>query len=110
MQKLIIGAALALSLTFAATASAGSFDTFHDRERRRSVRLEGHWSVRPGSRETSMATRSSGSRTPSPPAAIADMPYSAHGSRPAGEQADNNVLTNEFTFKAVTADRSRVLP
>ena len=102
MQKLIIGAALALSLTFAATASAGSFDAFHtgsvndqfgwkatgpyDQE---VASVDGHQKLRISNAVTS--------------GSFADMPYSAPV-EPAGEQADNNVLTNEFTFKAVTAD------
>lgn len=103
MQKLIIGAALALSLTFAATASAGSFDAFqtgsvndqlgwkatgpYDQE---VASVDGHQKLRISNAVTS--------------GSFADMPYSAPVD-PAGEQAANNVLTNEFTFKTVTPDR-----
>jgi len=102
MQKLIMGAALALSLTFAATASAGSFDTFstgsvndqfgwkatgpYDQE---VASVDGHQKLRISNAVTS--------------GSFADMPYSAPVD-PAGEKADNNVLTNEFTFKTVTAN------
>ncbi len=103
MQKLIIGAALALSLTFAATASADSFDTFHtgsvndqfgwkatgpyDQE---VANVDGHNKLRISNAVTS--------------GSFADMPYSAPVD-PAGENADHNVLTNEFTFKTATQDR-----
>lgn len=92
MQKLIIGSALALSLAFTATASADSFDTFritgpYDQE---VASFDGHQTLRVSNAVTS--------------GSFADMPYSAPVD-PAGEKADHNVLTNEFTFKTMTQDR-----
>ena len=90
MQKLILGAALALSLAFAATASAGQLrclpagrlnDQFgwkatgpYDQE---VASVDGHQKLRISNAVTS--------------GSFADMPYSAPVD-PAGEQAANNVL------------------
>jgi hypothetical protein len=103
MQKLVIGAALALSLAFAGTASADNFDAFnpgsvdnqfgwkatgpYDQE---VLSVGGHQKLRISNAVTS--------------GSFADMPYSAPVD-PAGENADHNVLTNAFTFKTVTQDR-----
>jgi hypothetical protein len=103
MQKIIIGAALALSLTLAGTASADSFDTFqpgsvndqfgwkatgpYDQE---VASVDGHQKLRISNAVTS--------------GSFADMPYSAPVAA-AGENAANNVLTNEFTVKTATQDR-----
>jgi hypothetical protein len=100
MQKLIIGSALALSLAFAAAASADSFDTFHTG----SVDGQFGWKAT-GSYDQEVATvdghkklRISNADTSG---SFADMPYSAPVA-PAGENVDHNVLTNEFTFKTAT--------
>jgi hypothetical protein len=101
MHKLIMGAALALSLTFAAAASADSFDTFdtgsvdgqfgwkatgpYDQQ---VVNVEGDKKLRISNAVTS--------------GSFADMPYSAPVEKPAGENADRNVLTNQFTFESAT--------
>jgi hypothetical protein len=101
MQKLIIGAALALSLTVVGTASADTFDTFdtgsvngqfgwkatgpYDQE---VVNIEGDKKLRISNAVTS--------------GSFGDMPYSAPVEKAAGENADNNVLTNEFTFASAT--------
>ena len=95
-----MGTVLALSLIFAATASADSFDAFqpgsvdgqfgwkatgpYDQE---VVNIEGQKQLRISNAVTS--------------GSFADMPYSAPTEK-AGENADHNVLTNEFTFQSAT--------
>ena len=107
MQKIIIGAALALSLTFAATASADSFDTFHpgsvndqfgwkatgpyDQEV-----VNVRWRQQAPDLERRHVRQLRGHAVPAPVV------------RPA--RGRHNVLTNEFTFKTATRIDSPVLP
>lgn len=103
MQKLIMGAALALSLTFAATASADSFDTFHTGSVNGQFgwKATGPYDQEVVSVEGDKKLRISNAVTSG---SFADMPYSAPVQKAAGENAGNNVLTNEFTFRSATPD------
>ena len=104
MRKLMTaGTALALSLAFAGTASADTNTTTFDGFADGSVNGQGGWTARatfdqavegvPGGK----ALRISNAVTAS---SFADMPFSAPVANAAGENEANNVLVNEFTFKA----------
>ncbi len=102
MRKLIMGAAVALPLAFAGTAQADtvttSFDSFTDG----TVNNQGGWTAGAYDQAvvpfgTGKALRISNAITDG---SFAFMPYSTPVIHAAGENEGNNVLTNEFTFKA----------
>ena len=106
MRKLVMGSALALSLTFTGTAQADTVTTTFDgleRKRQRTGRLEADWS-----KYDQAVLDVSGGKALRISNAVTDggfagMPYSAPVTDAAGENEANNVLVNEFTVDAPDA-------
>ncbi len=104
MRKLMTaGTALALSLAFAATASADTTTTTFDSFVDGSVNGQGNWTADAKYDQAVVdalggkALRISNAVTDG---SFAGMPYSAPVANAAGESEANNVLVNEFKFKA----------
>src|SRR3954447_16862237 len=104
MRKLMTaGTALALSLAFAGAASADTNTTTFDGFAGGTVNGQGGWSA--DSKYDQAVVDALGGKALRISNAVTDgsfagMPYSAPVANAAGENEANNVLVNQFTFKA----------
>ena len=110
MRQLLVGTAVALSLTLAATAQADTSTTTFDGFETGSVDNQHGWKATGPydqaveGTEGAKALRISNAVTSG---SFGDMPYSAPALDAAGENEVNNVLVNEFTFQSKTPEKQQ---